>query len=726
MRSIAPLSCLALVLSVAAPALATQHHAGWSETLPAGDRPARVRTAVEVRRAALGLEGVELGAARAVGDHVVRFTQTWGGVPVVGGGVAVRVDGQSVRSVAVDVAKDLTVDPVPSLDRDAAEDALAAALERTLPRAEQAELVVVRTDGGLLVWQLDVRDSLGGTRYWVDAHTGALVLAQPRAREALGRVYTMNSVETPTPADVDLALLDAADPQHLNGWGGLLAVTNAVSGDSQNGFTVEQTLVPNSGADFLYDPPADPLDATDGFAQVNLYHHLTTMRVFYEGLGVDQTGPSWKVTAVANAKDGNMALDNAFFSPQGQTGTFAAPNLIAIGQGSQNDFAYDSDVFKHEFGHYVSDNAIGYNLGQANFDNLGLNPFSGSIDEGIADYFACSQNDDAELGEASLGPLGAIRNLTDTSKKCPNDLIGEVHADGELIGSLSWSIRETVGAAAADRIVWGALESLMPGANFDDFAQGIKASTQALVDDGTITAADQTAVLGVLTQRGLDDCGRIVTLDPGETGTGVMFGLNLLGQLFGANCAQVQQFGIAVPSLFHYAWKPAATDKGVRISVDFQPLDGAGDIQVTLYARKNQPVTFTNATQFPSVSQFDNQGMITSDTGELILDENSDPPFDPSATYDFVLSSTSCPTLQFHVTAEAYTAPVGTGGAGGGGAGPGAGGAGGAGQGTGGGGSDSDSDDGCGCSVPGTGTGDLGALAGLAALGLVVARRRRR
>ena len=97
-------------------------------------------------------------------------------------------------------------------------------------------------------------------------------------------------------------------------------------------------------------------------------------------------------------------------------------------------------MFLHEFTHYVSGVAIDYNMGQAGMNSYGLTSFSGSIDEGMADYFACTENGDPVLGEASLVPYGSGRDLTDTSKVCPDDMAGEVHMDGEIMGSLAWTI----------------------------------------------------------------------------------------------------------------------------------------------------------------------------------------------------------------------------------------------------------------------------------------------
>ncbi len=732
MRTIAPFSSLGLILLLASPVAAAEWHAGSAALAAgAGDLGAKARDHVDTRTD-LGLAGVELGAARVVagarGGQVVHFPQTVNGVPVLGGGVVVRVDASAtVRRVGVDVAKDLVVDTTPTLSESDAHAALVQALGHDVPAPEASALVILRVSGGRLAYHLDVRDVPGGTRYAVDAHDGALLMQRPLAVHALGRVYSENSMDTPIPVDVTLPLLtESADPVRLNGWSGNFSVTNYVSGGSMSSFTVEQTLQPSAGSDFLYDPPAQASDPTDAFAQVNLYYHLSAMRQYFELLGLSFTGASFKLTAVANAQESGQPLDNAFYSPMGITGPFAAPNLIAIGQGTQNDFAYDSDVFNHEFGHYVTGVEIGYNLGQANFDNLGLSPWSGSIDEGIADYFACSKADDAELGEASLGPIGGLRDLTDTSKVCPDDMLAEVHEDGELVGSFAWSLRTELGATIADQLVWGALASLSPGASFEDFRAGIVATAEDLEAAGDIDAADLTTIDGLIAERGLDNCGRIISLEVGDTSPATILGLDLLGAAFGANCDTVKGFGVAVPSLFHYSFTPASGDTAIKFTADMTP-QGGGDVEYTIFARANQPVEFSPGAGgfIPEVSDFDYSIAITSDLGELVIDASSDPPFDPTATYDFVISSTSCPTLGMVASVGPYTPPPpaeGGGGAGGGGTG--------GDTGTGGNGADGDDeeDDGCGCKLATEQGSSSGApWLGLAALALLgIGRRRRR
>jgi hypothetical protein len=313
-----------------------------------------------------------------------------------------------------------------------------------------------------------------------------------------------------------------------------------------------QDTVPNVGPDFLYDPPASQLDPTDDFAVVNSYYHIHRIHDFYENkLGVDMSAASWRLGVVANARDGGAPMDNAFYSQAGMSEPYH-PNLIAIGQGSK-DFAYDSDVFMHEFTHYASKNAIGYNEGQFGIDSYGVSAFGGSIDEGISDYFACTVNDDADMGSAVLG--GSGRDLDfDDGRRCPDGLFGEVHEDGKIIGNVSWKIRKLLGAEVADQLVWGGFSMLAKGASLQDFADNVTGVAEEMVTAGKITAAQLAEIKGYFDARGLYDCGRVLSLNTEDREVG-QFGLDLLGQFFGAGCSQLKNF-VELPSPFHFSYKP--------------------------------------------------------------------------------------------------------------------------------------------------------------------------
>jgi MYXO-CTERM domain-containing protein len=718
---VAPLTALSLLLASISADASEWHH---------GDGVAHAGSPEDAAQAFIGkqLAGVDLvyrnTIALAGSHHTVRFTQRHGGLPVLGGSSAIMVapDG-SIRVAVFDVARDLNVSTTPTV---AVGDAHmfaetrhgAGARKATARSAFKTELAVLRDGGGKLVWVVDMPSSDGGWRYLVDANSGGVLRERAMATHATGRVYSISSVVTPTAVDLELLDMTPSTPQLLNGWNGNLTVTNYVSGDP-NGMgapmVLEQTLEPSAGEDFLYDPPADATDPTDAFAQVNLYHHLTRSRDFFRDvLLVDSAPTSWELVAAANVQESGQPMNNAFFSPMGVGAPWNAPNLIAIGQGSV-DFAYDSDVFIHEFGHYVSHNAVGYNQGQTGTSEWGLSPWGGAIDEGISDYFACTLNGDSTLGEASLANLGGARDLTDTSKVCPDDVFGEVHADGEMIGSLSWSIREAVGATAADQLVWGAVSLLTATTSLGDYARALQTTAETL--EGTLlTAEDLTTIDNIIAARGFDACDEELPLSQDAPITTQMVGFDLLGQAFGADCGTIQAFGIELSSYFHFRVTPDAADQAVRFLVDFG--SATGNLSWNIYVRVGEHVGMEpggGPFPLPVAAVYDYAVEdITLPTGEIVIDEFSDPPFDPSASYHMVIGQQNCPNVTAIVSTNAVPGePVGGEG--------GAGGAGGMDQG-----GPIIVDDGCGCEAVGANSDrSYGAWAALM-LGAFAMRRRRR
>jgi len=437
-----------------------------------------------------------------------------------------------------------------------------------------------------------------------------------------------------------------------------------------------QDITGDADANFLFDPPKNKLDEHDAFANVNAYYHIHRIRgVFTDQLGVDMSSSKWTLGVVTNVMDDGSYYDNAAFAPQSLPSPANKKNTIVIGQGSESDFAYDSDVFLHEFTHYVAHNAINYSGGQFDDDAYGLNSFGGAIDEGTADYFACTTNGDPILGEASLGPLGAERDLEEGGRRCPEDLVGEVHYDGRIIGNTAWAVRKVLGKERGDKVVWGSMSLLTHGTSLGDFGTGLVTVTKDLVDAGQATEDELAAITKVVAERGLDDCGHVLSLDT-KARSFSLPGLGFIGQFFGAGCDQVKKYGASLQSAFHLSRSTSADAKSVRFDVTLKPEKGSLDWAI--HVRKGQHVAFSSSKGgFPVVSASDYvvKGL-SGAKGSVVIDATSDPPFEPGATYYMVLVHQSCASADVTITATDDGAPLGTGGAAGTG---GAGGAGGSG-----------------------------------------------
>ncbi len=258
------------------------------------------------------------------------------------------------------------------------------------------------------------------------------------------------------------------------------------------------------------------------------------------------------------------------------------------------------------------------------------------------------------LGEAALAPLGAERHLDDASKHCPEDISGESHADGEIVGSLSWTLRTDLGQAHGDMLVWNAMQMLMPGADLTAFGQNLIAESQVMQSNGILTAAEAAQVKADVTARGIDDCGPVLSVDGANARTTIVVGLDQLAELAGVGCGDLQQAGIVAQSAFHFSRATSATDTGVHFNVE---MDGASDLAYDVLVRKGNHVTFdTSNMGFPVANAFDVDDMGGgSPTTDVVIDGSSNPPFEPGATYYLVVTSTACSSATLTVTADADT-----------------------------------------------------------------------
>ena len=157
--------------------------------------------------------------------------------------------------------------------------------------------------------------------------------------------------------------------------------------------------------------------------------------------------------------DDYQRLGNAAFVPSMQgspievpdgldslTEFFNRPYDSNIYLQGDRDFAYDGDIVYHEFTHALV-HTLAYGLGQSGYDRYGSHVEAGALNEGWSDYFSASFTNDSATGE--YGGRGLTSGETglrdaDNAKKCPDDLIGEVHADSEPVSGALWALRTAI------------------------------------------------------------------------------------------------------------------------------------------------------------------------------------------------------------------------------------------------------------------------------------------
>ena len=112
---------------------------------------------------------------------------------------------------------------------------------------------------------------------------------------------------------------------------------------------------------------------------------------------------------------------NAFYS--------GSINFYAEGNGC-NATAKIPDVVYHEYGHAINNNRY----------NSGSGMWNGGLNEGFSDVWALSLTQTPVLGFGwdLVDPTVYVRRYDQDRKVYPQDLVGEVHADGEIIAGCFW------------------------------------------------------------------------------------------------------------------------------------------------------------------------------------------------------------------------------------------------------------------------------------------------
>jgi hypothetical protein len=154
----------------------------------------------------------------------------------------------------------------------------------------------------------------------------------------------------------------------------------------------------------------------------NIHDHLKVVFPNYNGL--DAPMPT-NIDEIGSC--------NAFFDG-------SSINFYAEGGGCHAT-AKISDVVYHEYGHAINGdryNGLGWGGGMSN----------GGLNEGFADIWAISLTESPVLGFGwdLLDPNVYVRRYDQNRKVYPQDLAGEVHADGEIIAGAFWDLYLNLGS----------------------------------------------------------------------------------------------------------------------------------------------------------------------------------------------------------------------------------------------------------------------------------------
>jgi hypothetical protein len=179
----------------------------------------------------------------------------------------------------------------------------------------------------------------------------------------------------------------------------------------------------------------------------NVSYHVTRIHSFYKSTPFNYNGMDYKMIAQV----GTGSLVN---------GSCDGTNLTFGSQNGQS-WARSSDVVYHEYTHGVIHHIYGGFIGNGTIE-------SASMDEGLADYFACTINNDPAEAE----DCGLTRNLSNTYQFDPTKS-DAIHWNGQVIGGACWDLRQVVTQSICDNLVFKALQISPHAHNYSDFLNNV-------------------------------------------------------------------------------------------------------------------------------------------------------------------------------------------------------------------------------------------------------------
>jgi len=188
------------------------------------------------------------------------------------------------------------------------------------------------------------------------------------------------------------------------------------------------TVTPSFTTSFTAGPNFISFDADANIRERTAYYHVNVVHDYMKSKLPTFTGMDF---ALETNVDDNSNTCNAFYN--GSSINFYAPG------GGCLSYATVGDVVYHEYGHGINDN---FYQDQGGFFQ------NGAIGEGYSDVwgFAITENPILGIGGNDSDPNDFIRRYDIDPKKYPDDIVGEVHGDGEIIAGAWWDLYLNLGS----------------------------------------------------------------------------------------------------------------------------------------------------------------------------------------------------------------------------------------------------------------------------------------
>lgn len=401
------------------------------------------------------------------------YQQTFKGLPVIDGYYAEHVTKDGKVEVAdgrdaVPANLDVSAKVQPAAATQSANAAVTARAARVadpnksltpVPTASQgaAQLAVIGGPNARLVWNVTSRSTEGVSRSLVDADTGSMVASKVISDnvDGHGSVFDPNPVvseKNEKLTDMNDKNQDALFVAQKNVVLRNLDGSGKLNGTYVNILEAKGGLAQNKNNNFVYQRQ------NDRFEQVEAYYQVNQTQEYIHQLGFTEANNESQDFSI-----NTFAGDNSFYDP--------STDIITMGEGGVDD-AEDAEVIWHEYGHAIQDDIV---------PGFGETIEAGSIGEGFGDYWAVTMSVPVSKGfnlpcvmdwdstsYTSTEPHCLRR--TDTGKTT-DDIVGEVHDDGEIWSNALWDIHQALGRTKANKVILEATFFYDPDTSFASAAQ---------------------------------------------------------------------------------------------------------------------------------------------------------------------------------------------------------------------------------------------------------------
>ena len=443
------------------------------------------------------LSGITLAGTTATPmGQVYEFSQAADGVPVYGAELKVHFnrEGRVVALTNTSVPSEKLAVIAPSVKPEqAVESARGQVPPGPVDESETGDLplpsttlvIYAETGTPTLAWEVILHTPGPTWQLFVHAQTGkVLAPARDLNRYATGtgQVFLVNAVVA-THDDTLRDNNDAASAVPSSAYRTVtllgLAGTGFLDGTYASS-SASKRRVSSASETFVFNR------SNNGFSETMGYYFLDYAQRYIQALGFSNVNNRQQVFSVDRYKQ-----DNSFYKSSNKT--------ITYGTGGVDD-AEDAEVIWHEYGHSIQDNQV---------PGFGRSLEAGAMGEGFGDYWAgsvgaqlsggfqdlCIADWDATSYSSTNPPC--LRRL-DSTKHYPEDIVGEVHDDGEMWSAALWQIRGAISATKADTVILQHHFLLTTDASFN---QAANALVTAAINLG-YNKPDVSAIRTILQNRG--------------------------------------------------------------------------------------------------------------------------------------------------------------------------------------------------------------------------------